>query len=88
MPIGMASLSGSFFGLPLPVLNSLMADMQACLIAIATAGQEYTISGRTFKRPDMEEVRQNIMELQAAIDRANGVRQTSTYPAFQTPYHQ
>lgn len=82
----MASLSGSFFGLPLSTLNALMADYQACLVAIATAGQEYTISGRTFKRPDLDKVRQTVMELQAAIDRANGVRQTSTYPAFQTPY--
>lgn len=82
----MASLSGAFFGLPIQTLNTLMGNYVNCLTAIATAGQEYTISGRTFKRGDLAEVRNTIMELQSAIDRANGVRQTSTYPQFQTPY--
>ena len=82
----MASLSGAFYGLPVSVLQPMLTNYLNALTAIATAGQEYTISGRTFKRGDLPEVRQTIMELQSAIDRANGVRPTSTYPQFQTPY--
>lgn len=79
-------ISGTFFGLDAGWLASTLTTFQNGLLYIASGGQEYTISGRTFRRGDLPEMRQTIAELKQALDRANGVRNTSAYPMFTGPY--
>lgn len=83
--VGQSSIRGVFYGLPLATLQTLLTDYTNCLIAIATAGQSYTISGRQFNRPQIEEVRSTIAELQAAINRLSGNSVTKTYARFTEP---
>lgn len=78
-------MRGAYFGLPLATLQTLLADYTACLIAISVAGQSYTISGRQFNRPQIEEVGSTIAELQAAINRAQGTNISKTYARFTEP---
>ncbi len=78
-------IRGVFFGLPLATLQTLLTEYTTCLTAIAVAGQSYTISGRQFNRPQLEEVRETIAELQAAITRASGTSVTKTYARFTEP---
>ena len=79
---GRYGVSGAFYGLPLSTLQTLQTSYIACLTAIATGGQSYSISGRSFNRGSLEEVKAIIAELQSAIDRAQGNRTTQTYPMF------
>lgn len=79
---GKFSVTGAFYGLPLATLQTLLADYVACLIAISVAGQSYTISGRQFNRPQLDEVRNTIAEIQAAINRVSGNSVTKTYARF------
>lgn len=77
---------GAFFGLDAATLQALLNSYLACLTAIATAGQEYTISGRTFTRADLAEVKAMVRDLKQALDYANGTRLTSAFPMFTGPY--
>lgn len=79
---GRYGVSGAFYGLPLATIQALQTSYIACLTAIATGGQSYSISGRSFNRGSLEEVKAIIAELQSAIDRAQGTRPTQTYPMF------
>ena len=81
MPVG---LTGCFFGLPVATLNTMMTNWTAVLTGISTAGQSYSLGGRSFTRAHISEVRQTIMEIQAALDRANGVRNTFTFANMNT----
>ena len=75
-------IQGTFFGLSNSFLTPLLTNYQNCLTAIATAGQNYSIAGRTFTRANIAQVSQMIAEIQAAIDRNNGARVTETYARF------
>ena len=77
-----AGLQGYFFGLPAATLSTLLTQYTNCLTAIAVAGQSYTVSGRQFTRANLAEVGQMIMELNAALSRANGTQVTQTYAKF------
>lgn len=82
------AVQGIFYGLPLTTLQPLLSQYLNALTAIATRGEAYTVSGRSYKSGDLPEVRNTIAELQSAIDRLNGVRTTNTYPRFTGPYPQ
>lgn len=81
MPIG---VTGVFFGLPVATLTTMLTNYINVLTGISTAGQSYTLSGRTFNRANIAEVRQTIQELQRAIDRANGVSNSFTFANMNT----
>lgn len=81
MPTG---ITGAFFGLPVTTLQTMLTNYLNVLTGISTAGQSYSLGGRTFTRAQLAEVRQTIQELQAAIDRANGVRNTFTFANMNT----
>lgn len=57
----------TFFGLPLATLQQLMTDYLACLTAISKVGQSYSMGGRSFSKAQLNEVKDTIRELQAAI---------------------
>lgn len=81
------AILGTFYGLDAATLQELKADFILCLKKIAIAGQSYTIGGTTFTRADMKKVADMIGEIQAALDRANGTRRTtSTVASFKSPY--
>lgn len=81
------AFQGLFYGLDLATLTTLKTNLVNGLSAIAVAGQSYSISGRNFTRANMAELAQLIQEVQAAIDRLQGTRQTNLYPDFsRTPY--
>ena len=80
------SIRGVFFGLPTATLQSLLTQYQAALVACATGGQSYSISGRQFTRANLGEIQTTMMELQAAIGYSTNSRQTSAFPSFTGPY--
>jgi hypothetical protein len=81
MPIG---VTGVFFGLPVATLTTMQTNYIAVMTGIATAGQSYTLSGRAFTRANLPEVRQTLVEIQRALDRANGVSNSFTFANMNT----
>jgi len=73
------AIQNQFIGLDLATLTQLKTAFVDCLLAIATAGQNYTISGRTYTRADLAQVRQTIAEIQSAIDIQSGRTVRKTY---------
>ena len=74
----MAGLQRVFFGMPASQLQPLLTDAMNCLTGVLAAGQAYSIGGRQFTRANIAELRNTIMELNAAIAAANGTRTTVT----------
>jgi len=72
-------VQGVFFGLPSATLTTIQNNYIAVLTGISTAGQSYSLGGRMFTRANIAEVRQTLLEVQRAIDRANGVSKSFTY---------
>lgn len=68
------AVSGTFFGLPLPVLLDLQTKYIACVAQIATVGVSYTVGNRSYSLANMAEARQMLLELGAAIRKATGNR--------------
>lgn len=80
------AIQGLFYGLDAATLTAMQSQWQACLAAIATAGQNYSIAGRTFTRANLAEVAQMLAEVNSALQRANGTRTTQTYGYFTGDY--
>ena len=55
-------------------LATMKTEWLACLSAIATAGQNYTIAQRTFTRANLSEVKDTIAEIQHALEMVQGQR--------------
>lgn len=79
-------IRGLFWGMDAATLTLMQTQWQACLAAIATAGQNYSIAGRTFTRANLAEVAQMLAEINSALSRANGGRTTQTYGYFTSDY--
>lgn len=79
-------IQGLFYGMDAATLTLMQTQWQACLAAIATAGQNYSIAGRTFTRANLSEVSQMLAEVNSALQRANGSRTTQTYGYFTGDY--
>jgi len=77
-----AGIKGVFYGLTTAQLNTLQTNWLACLNAIATAGQSYTIAGRQFNRAHIGEVQQVLAEISAALARNAGTNTTQTFARF------
>jgi len=74
--------TGRFYGLSVAQLTTLQTNWLACLNAIATAGQSYSIGGRQFNRANLAEVSQTLGDINAALARAQGTRVTQTLANF------
>lgn len=73
---------GDFYYLDASTLTQLKTDYTACLTAIATGAQSYTIGGRSFTRAQLAEVRQTLAEIVAAQRYQAGNRVRTVYPDF------
>lgn len=65
------ALANPFIGLPLATLESLRAKYLTALEAIAL-NQNYTLNGKSLTRANLDQVRDTIGMLTAAIDDSNG----------------
>lgn len=81
-----SGIQGWFFGLDAATLTSMQSEYIACIRAVATAGQSYSISGRAFTRANLPELNQTLAEITAALNRANGSTLNQTYPKFGNSY--
>jgi hypothetical protein len=71
-------LKGTFIYLDAATINTMLTEWQACLTAIATAHQSYSMAGRTFTRANLAEVAEMVGELAYAkeLKAGNVVRST------------
>jgi len=62
----------------------LLEDVQTAIVAVLAGAQEYTIAGRTYKRPDLKTLReyerQLIAEYEQEQNSSGGIRQIRAYP--------
>jgi hypothetical protein len=72
-------LTGAFVGLDGATLATMKTEWLACLSKIATGNQSYSISGRSFTRANLAEVRDMVAEIQFALDQQAGAVQRVTY---------
>lgn len=76
------AFTGRFYALTAAQLTTLQTEYLACLSAIASAGQSYTIAGRQFNRANLAEVSQTLGDINDALSRKNGTRTTQTFGRF------
>lgn len=72
--LSIMAVSGAFFGLPLPTLQALQAQFVTAAAQVATVGKAYTVGARSYTLDDMADIRQTLLELNAAILKATGRR--------------
>lgn len=77
-----SGITGALYDVDTATLTSLLTQYTACLVAIATAGQSYTIQGRQYNRAQLDEVRATIAEIKAALNRDAGTATTQTFARF------
>lgn len=80
------AITGVFYGLDSATLATLKEAYVNAIVAVATAGQSYSISGRSFTRADLRELNETLAEIIAAQNYANGTATTQTYPRFGSGY--
>lgn len=80
------AITGTFYGLDSATLATLKDAYVNAILAVATAGQSYSISGRAFTRADLAELNSTLAEIIAAQNYANGTGITQTYPRFGSGY--
>jgi hypothetical protein len=64
-------ITGCFVGLSSSQLATMQTEWLNCLSAIA-ANQSYSMSGRSFTRADLAQVRETLSEINHALSLANG----------------
>lgn len=79
-------ITGIFYGLDAATLATLKTAYTNAIVAVATAGQSYSISGRSFTRANLPELNQSLAEIVAAQNYAAGTTITQTYPRFGSGY--
>ena len=80
------AIQGIFYGLDSATLATLKTNYTDAIIAVATAGQSYSISGRAFTRANLKELNETLAEIVAAQNYAAGTGNAQTYPRFGTGY--
>lgn len=75
------AVDNAFIGLDIGTLQTLKTEAIACLRAIML-NQSYALNGRTLTRANLNDVRDMIGQLQAAIENAQGLTSSRTYVAF------
>lgn len=68
-----------FIGLTVSQLQTLQTEYLACFSSIATAHQNYSVSGRTFTRADVSEVAKILNDIGNALSARDGAIQRMTY---------
>lgn len=63
---------GKFVSLDVDTLTAMLTEWRACLTAIATAHQQYSIAGRSFTRADLAQVSDMVAELSYALKLNSG----------------
>jgi hypothetical protein len=74
------AVTGAFVGLTLAQLQTLQTEYLACLSAIATAGQSYTIANRQFNRAHIGEVKDLLAEINHALALTSGSSTAGSAP--------
>lgn len=70
-----------FVGFPVARLTSMQTKYLDAIEAVATGGQSYSINGRSFTRANLDELRDTLAEINAAIEKLNGTSGVSVaYP--------
>lgn len=72
-------VEGLFVNLDVPTLTTMLAQWQACLTAISTGHQSYSMAGRSFTRADLPEVSKIIGEISYALRLNSGQIRRTTY---------
>lgn len=78
----MAGINNQLLGLPLSLLLPMRDEYVKALTAIAVVGQSYSIGERSFTNASINEVRQTLMEITAAIAQGMGKRRTRVNSNF------
>jgi hypothetical protein len=74
------AVTGKFVNLDVATLATMLAQWQACLTAIASGHQSYSMAGRTFTRADLASVSDMVGELAFALKSNNGGLTRTVYP--------
>jgi hypothetical protein len=75
-------LSGDLIHLDIADLTALKASYLACLTAISTGHQSYSLAGRSFTRGDLAEVRRTLGEIAFALQLKTGNVVRTVYSDF------
>ena len=65
-------VTGKFVALDVATLTAMLTEWRACLTAIATAHQSYSIAGRSFTRADLAAVSEMVAEIAYALKLNSG----------------
>lgn len=80
------AIQGIFYGLDAATLATLKTAYTDAIVAVATAGQSYSISGRSFSRANLPELNATLAEIIAAQNYAAGTGNSQTYARFGSGY--
>jgi hypothetical protein len=72
-------VTGKFIHLPAATLATMLTEWNACLSAIATSHQAYSIAGRQITRANLDEVSNIVAEICYAQKLQAGTLQRVTY---------
>jgi len=75
-------MTNPFTSLTANELTSLRTKYLSCLEAIATAGQSYSIDGRSFTRADINAVKLTLSQITDAQAMKSGTRARRTFTDF------
>lgn len=78
-PVCWPMISGKFIHLSTAALQTMQTEWTACLSAIATAHQSYSIAGRSFTRANLQEVSDMVAEVAYALALKGGTVQRVVY---------
>jgi hypothetical protein len=70
----MASPTGSLIGLTAAQLQTIIANAQGCIVANTVRGSSYTIAGRSFTFPSLDEAGRMLGEANYALGLLTGQR--------------
>ena len=73
------AITGAFVGMTSAELTTLRANTLAEMNNLMTAGQSYSISGRSHSRANLAQLRDTLGEINHALQIADGAKVTTTY---------
>lgn len=68
-----------FRGIAIAQLQGIQSTYLQAVVDIATTGQSYVVPGRTFTAANIDQIKDTLAEIQAAIDYSSGARVATTY---------
>lgn len=75
-------ITGCFIGLDSATLSSMRDEYVAAIRAVAVAGQQYSIGGRSYTRANLQELQNTLKEVTFAQGVANGTTVRRTVGRF------